>query len=117
MQALNAGEASEDAVLIRNTAEGFAQAYFANDSEGCRQYLAAELSAAPEMYAYPEDAGQIEETYLSGLPEGNVETGTECMIYYEFSGHREADDALCYLGMEMHKTPQGWKIFSYGLEM
>ncbi|MCI9464917.1 MAG: M56 family metallopeptidase [Lachnospiraceae bacterium] len=117
MQALNAGEASEDAVLIRNTAEGFAQAYFANDSEGCRQYLAAELSAAPEMYAYPEDAGQIEETYLSGLPEGNVETGTECMIYYEFSGHREAGDALCYLGMEMHKTPQGWKIFSYGLEM
>lgn len=113
----NDGEMSEDAEEMTRTAKAFAAAYFQNDTESLRSYLSEDFEGSMEAYPYPEAAGQIEGTYISGLPEGNLETGVCCALSYEFKGNAEADEALTYLDMEMIKTQQGFKIKSYGLEM
>lgn len=113
----NDGELSEDAREMTKTAEEFAAAYFQNDMESFRLYLAEDFEGSAEAYPYPEAAGQIEGTYISGLPEGNLEIGVCCALSYEFKGNPEADETLTYLDMEMVKTQQGFKIKSYGLEM
>lgn len=112
----NSGELSEDGMAMRQIIEAFAEAYFKNDEEALRGYLAEGFEGNPDFYPYPERAEEIEELYLSGVPEGNVPVGVVCYVSYEFSGNMEMDDAYSYLSMEVEKTGQGWKILSYGLE-
>lgn len=69
-----------------------------------------------ELYAYPENAAQIRENDLTGLPDDNVEVGVTCWLSYEFIGHVESDGAYVYLSMEVTKTEEGFRIKSYGLE-
>lgn len=116
MERLNSGEPSEDAVEMKQTLEAFAAAYFHNDEETLRSYLIEDYEGSIDLYPYPEQAGEIEEMYISELPDGNLPVGACCFVSYEFSGNVEADGELTYLSAEMLKTDQGWKISFYGLE-
>lgn len=115
MERENRGEPSEDAAAMRQSVEGFAEAYFQNDEERLKAYLSESFEGAIDLYPYPEQSDQIEELYISGLPDGELPVGVICFVSYEFSGNGETD-ALSYLSIEMEKTGQGWKILSYGLE-
>lgn len=119
MERLNSGELSEDAAAMKQTLEDFANAYFQNDEETLKSCLTADFEDRIELYPYPEQAGVIEGTYISGLPDGNLPVGVSCFVSYEFRGHAETndEDALSYLSVEMIKTDQGWKISFYGLEI
>lgn len=118
MEWANSGEPSEDAVAIEQTLEIFAAAYFQNDEETLKSCLTEDFEDNIELYPYPEQAGAIEGTHMSGLPDGNLPVGVSCFFSYEFRGHAETDDedALSYLSVEMVKTDQGWRISHYGLE-
>lgn len=119
MEWANSGEPSEDAAAMQQTLEAFAMAYFQNDEETMKSCLTEDFADGIEMYPYPEQADAIEETYISGLPDGNLPVGVSCFVSYEFRGHAETDDedALTYLSAEMIKTDQGWRISFYGLEI
>ncbi|MCM1127369.1 MAG: M56 family metallopeptidase [Lachnospiraceae bacterium] len=112
----NSGESSEDAAAMEQVMEGFAEAYFQNDEESLRTYLSEDYTDKMDLYPYPEQAGEIEGLYISGLPDGNLPEGAFCYVSYEFRGNVETDEALSYLSTEMVKTPEGWKISFYGLE-
>ncbi|MDE7415756.1 MAG: M56 family metallopeptidase [Lachnospiraceae bacterium] len=116
MQRINSKEPCEDAVEMRKTAETFATAYFENDETVLRSLLTEDFAGDVELYYYPENAAQIEENYLGGLPNDNIEVGVTCWLSYEFSGHAESDGAYVYLSMQVTKTKDGFRIKSYGLE-
>lgn len=113
---INSKESCEDAVAMRNTAETFAAAYFENDEAVLRSLLSEDFAGTADLYDYPENAAQIRENYLAGLPDDNIETGVTCWLSYEFGGHAESDGAYVYLSMEVTKTKDGFRIRSYGLE-
>lgn len=117
MERENNNEKSEDALAMEQTARDFASAYFHGDRESLEMLLAEDFSESIDFYPYPENAGQIEETYIGGLPEGNLPVGVCSRIFYEYKGDVEAAGAKVYLDMEMVKTEQGWKIKWYGIEM
>ena len=116
MQRVNSGELCEDAAAMNTIAETFAAAYFENDEAVVRSLLTEDFAETVELYAYPENAAQIRENDLTGLPDDNVEVGVTCWLSYEFSGHVESDGAYVYLSMEVTKTEEGFRIKSYGLE-
>ncbi len=116
MQRVNSGELCEDAAAMKTIAETFAAAYFENDEAVVRSLLTEDFAETVELYAYPENAAQIRENDLTGLPDDNVEVGVTCWLSYEFSGHVESDGAYVYLSMEVTKTEEGFRIKSYGLE-
>lgn len=119
MEEANSGRISEDAAAMKQALEAFALAYFQNDEETLKSCLTMDFEDSIELYPYPEQAGVIEGTYISGLPDGNLPVGVSCFVSYEFRGHAETndEDALSYLSVEMIKTDQGWKISFYGLEI
>ena len=118
MQAVNSGEPCEDAVEITKTARVFANAYFENDEETLRALLTEDFEERIELYAYPEQAGQIREEYIGGnLPDDNVAVGITCYVFYEFSGHAQTGDAPAYLSMEMTKTEEGFRVKRYEVDM
>ena len=118
MQAVNSGEPCEDAVEITKTARVFADAYFENDEETLRALLTEDFEERIELYAYPEQAGQIREEYIGGnLPDDNVAVGITCYVFYEFSGHAQTGDAPVYLSMEMTKTEEGFRVKRYEVDM
>ncbi|MDE7275090.1 MAG: M56 family metallopeptidase [Lachnospiraceae bacterium] len=116
MQRINAGEPCEDAVEMRQTVETFAAAYFENDETVLRSLLTEDFAGTADLYPYPENAAQITENYLAGLPDDNIEIGVTCPLIYEFSGHAESDGAYVYLSMEVTRTEDGFRVRSYGLE-
>lgn len=116
MQRVNSGELCEDAAAMKTVAETFAAAYFENDEAVVRSLLTEDFAETVELYAYPENAAQIRENDLTGLPDDNIEIGVTCWLSYEFSGHVESDGAYVYLSMEVTKTEEGFRIKSYGLE-
>lgn len=116
MQRVNSGELCEDAAAMKTIAETFAAAYFGNDEAVVRSLLTEDFAETVELYAYPENAAQIRENDLTGLPDDNIEVGVTCWLSYEFSGHVESDGAYVYLSMEVTKTEEGFRIKSYGLE-
>ena len=101
---------------MKTVAETFAAAYFENDEAVVRSLLTEDFAETVELYAYPENAAQIRENDLTGLPDDNIEIGVTCWLSYEFSGHVESDGAYVYLSMEVTKTEEGFRIKSYGLE-
>lgn len=117
MQEADSGAFSEDAAEMTRAVKEFASAYFRNDVETLRLYLAEDFADTIDMYSYPEQAEQIEETYIGGLPERDVPVGVSCNVFYEFSGLTQTDGALAYLDIEMIKTQQGWKVKWYGIEL
>lgn len=116
MQRINNNEPCEDAIEMRRVVETFADAYFENDESVLRSFLSDDFTGTADLYSDPENAAQIRENNLAGLPDDNIENGVTCWLSYEFSGHVEADGAYAYLGMEVTKTPKGFRIKSYGLE-
>ena len=112
----NSGQPSEDAIAMRQLAEGFAEAYFQGDEEKLKAYLSEGYEGGMDLYPYPEQAEQVEELFISGLPDGELDVGVICFVSYEFSGNAETDGSLSYLSIEMEKTGQGWRVLSYGLE-
>ncbi len=117
MQRENSNEKSEDALAMEQMARDFASAYFHGDGERLGMLLAEDYSDSIDLYPYPENAGQIEDTYIGGLPEGNLPVGVCSRVFYEYKGDTEADGATVCLDMEMVKTEQGFKIKWYGIEM
>lgn len=119
MQAVNSGEPCEDAVEITRTARAFADAYFGNDEDALRGLLTEDFEGTAEMYAYPEQAGQIREAFIGGrgIPNENIDVGVTCHVFYKFEGHAETGEALAYLSMEMTKTEEGFRIKWYGIEL
>lgn len=116
MQRINRNEPCEDAIELQRTAETFAAAYFENDETVLRSLLTDDFAGTVDLYSDPENASQIRKNSLAGLPDDNIEIGVTCWLSYEFSGHAEADGAYVYLSMEVTKTPEGFRIKSYGLE-
>ncbi len=116
MQRVNSGELCEDAAAMKTIAETFAAAYFESDEAVVRSLLTEDFAETVELYSYPENAAQIRENNLAGLPDDNIEVGVTCWLSYEFSGHVESDGAYVYLSMEVTKTEEGFRIKSYGLE-
>lgn len=116
MQRINSNEPCEDAVEMRRTAEAFAAAYFENDEAVLRSLLSEDFDGTVDLYSDPENAAQIRENDLAGLPDDNIENGVTCWLSYEISGHAEAEGAYVYLSMEVIRTPEGFRISSYGLE-
>lgn len=114
MQRINRNEPCEDAIEMQRTAETFAAAYFENDETVLRSLLTEDFSGSVELYSDPENAAQISKNSLAGLPDDNIENDVTCWLSYEFSGHEEADGAYVYLSMEVTKTPEGFRVKSYG---
>lgn len=81
-----------------------------------KAYLSEGYEGGMDLYPYPEQAEQVEELFISGLPDGELDVGVICFVSYEFSGNAETDGSLSYLSIEMEKTGQGWRVLSYGLE-
>ncbi len=119
MQAVNSGEPCADAVAIADTIRDFADAYFGNDADTLRGLLTEDFEGRVEMYAYPEQADQIWESYIGGrgMPDENVEVGVTCYVFYEFGGHAETGEALAYLSLQMTKTEEGFRVRWYGIEL
>ncbi len=119
MQAVNSGEPCEDAVAIADTIRTFADAYFGNDADTLRGLLTEDFEGRVEMYAYPEQAGQIWESYIGGrgMPDENVAVGVTCYVFYKFGGHAETGEALAYLSLQMTKTEEGFRVRWYGIEL
>ncbi len=117
MQAVNSGEPCADAVAIADTIRDFADAYFGNDADTLRGLLTEDFEGRVEMYAYPEQADQIWESYIGGrgMPDENVEVGVTCYVFYEFGGHAETGEALAYLSLQMTKTEEGFRVRWYGI--
>lgn len=119
MQAVNSGEPCADAVAIADTIRDFADAYFGNDADTLRGLLTEDFEGRVEMYAYPEQADQIWESYIGGrgMPDENVEVGVTCYVFYEFGGHAETGEALAHLSLQMTKTEEGFRVRWYGIEL
>lgn len=117
MQAVNSGEPCADAVAIADTIRDFADAYFGNDADTLRGLLTEDFEGRVEMYAYPEQADQIWESYIGGrgMPDENVAVGVTCYVFYEFGGHAETGEALAYLSLQMTKTEEGFRVRWYGI--
>lgn len=120
MQAVNSGVPCEDAVEMKETIRAFAAAYFEGDEETLRGFLTEDFEGTPSLYAYPEQADRIRETYVGGegIPSTNIDIGVRVYVYYEFTGFAEAEDnAVAYLTIWMTKTQEGFKIRWYDLQL
>ena len=78
--------------------------------------MSEDFDGTVDLYSDPENAAQIMENDLAGLPDDNIENGVTCWLSYSIAGHVEADGVYAYLSMEVTKTPEGFRISSYGLE-
>ncbi len=120
MQGINDGVPCEDAVEMKETIRAFATAYFTNDEETLRGLLSDDFEGNVELYEYPEQADKIKETYVGGegIPSMNIDIGVRGYVYYEFTGLAEAEDnVVAYLSILMIKTPEGFRIQWYGLQL
>lgn len=94
--------------------EDFSKAYFADDTDSLKQYLADSYVGDAEGFPGGESV-TIEN--IKGLTDAeNTKTGESCIGSVEFKG-KEEDDYYQYLTVELVKEGSGWKVGYYGLEM
>lgn len=98
----------------RTLMEEFSKAYFANDTDSIRQYLADSYSG--DGKGFPGDKGAVVESIKDSMDAQNAQVGENCIGAVQFK-ERETDDYYQYLTIELVREESGWKVVSYGLEM
>lgn len=98
----------------RTLMEEFSKAYFANDTDSIRQYLADSYSG--DGKGFPGDKGAVVESIKDSMDAQNAQVGENYTGAVQFK-ERENDDYYQYLTIELVREESGWKVISYGLEM
>lgn len=98
----------------RTLVEDFSKAYFANDTDSIRQYLADSYSG--DGKGFPGDKGAVVESIKDSMDAQNAQVGENYTGAVQFK-ERETDDYYQYLTIELVREESGWKVVSYGLEM
>lgn len=98
----------------RTLVEDFSKAYFANDTDSIKQYLADSYSG--DGKGFPGDKGAVVESIKDSMDAQNTQIGENYTGAVQFK-ERETDDYYQYLTIELVKEESGWKVVSYGLEM
>ena len=98
----------------RSLVEDFSKAYFANDTDSIKQYLADSYSG--DGKGFPGDKGVVVENIMNPKDAQNTQVGENCIGAVQFK-ERETDDYYQYLTIELVREESGWKVVSYGLEM
>lgn len=98
----------------RTLVEEFSKAYFANDTDSIKQYLADSYSG--DGKGFPGDKGAVVESIKDSMDVKNTQVGENYTGAVQFK-ERETDDYYQYLTIELVKEESGWKVVSYGLEM
>lgn len=98
----------------RTLMEDFSKAYFANDTDSIRQYLADSYSG--DGKGFPGDKGAVVESIKDSMDAQNAQVGENYTGAVQFK-ERETDDYYQYLTIELVREESGWKVISYGLEM
>lgn len=98
----------------RTLMEDFSKAYFANDTDSIRQYLADSYSG--DGKGFPGDKGAVVESIKDSMDAQNAQVGENYTGAVQFK-ERENDDYYQYLTIELVREESGWKVISYGLEM
>lgn len=98
----------------RTLMEDFSKAYFTNDTDSIRQYLADSYSG--DGKGFPGDKGAVVESIKESMDAQNAQVGENYTGAVQFK-ERETDDYYQYLTIELVREESGWKVISYGLEM
>lgn len=98
----------------RTLVEEFSKAYFANDTDSIKQYLADSYSG--DGKGFPGDKGAVVDSIKDSMDAQNTQIGENYTGAVQFK-ERETDDYYQYLTIELVKEESGWKVVSYGLEM
>ena len=98
----------------RTLVEEFLKAYFANDTDSIKQYLADSYSG--DGKGFPGDKGAVVDSIKDSMNAQNTQAGENYTGAVQFK-ERETDDYYQYLTIELVKEESGWKVVSYGLEM
>lgn len=98
----------------RTLVEDFSKAYFANDTDSIKQYLADSYSG--DGKGFPGDKEVVVESITDSMDAQNTQVGENCIGAVQFK-ERETDDYYQYLTIELVREESGWKVISYGLEM
>lgn len=98
----------------RTLVEEFSKAYFANDTDSIKQYLADSYSG--DGKGFPGDKGAVVDSIKDSMDAKNTQIGENYTGAVQFK-ERETDDYYQYLTIELVKEESGWKVVSYGLEM
>lgn len=98
----------------RTLMEDFSKAYFANDTDSIKQYLADSYSG--DGKGFPGDKGAVVESIKDSMDAQNAQVGENYTGAVQFK-ERETDDYYQYLTIELVREESGWKVISYGLEM
>lgn len=98
----------------RTLMEDFSKAYFANDTDSIKQYLADSYSG--DGKGFPGDKGAVVESIKESMDAQNAQVGENYTGAVQFK-ERETDDYYQYLTIELVREESGWKVISYGLEM
>lgn len=98
----------------RTLMEDFSKAYFANDTDSIRQYLADSYSG--DGKGFPGDKGAVVESIKDSMDAQSAQVGENYTGAVQFK-ERETDDYYQYLTIELVREESGWKVISYGLEM
>lgn len=99
---------------VRTLVEDFSKAYFANDTDSMKQYLADSYSG--DGKGFPGDKEVVVESIMDSMDAQNTQVGENCIGAVQFK-ERETDDYYQYLTIELVREESGWKVVSYGLEM
>lgn len=98
----------------RTLMEDFSKAYFANDTDSIKQYLADSYSG--DGKGFPGDKGAVVEGIKDSMDAQSAQVGENYTGAVQFK-ERETDDYYQYLTIELVREESGWKVISYGLEM
>lgn len=98
----------------RTLMEDFSKAYFANDTDSIKQYLADSYSG--DGKGFPGDKGAVVEGIKDSMDAQSAQVGENYTGAVQFK-ERENDDYYQYLTIELVREESGWKVISYGLEM
>lgn len=101
---------SPDSVALQKTAQAFAKAYFSRDEEEIKLYIAdAESAETYESDIYDN----LQYLTLKWNPE---DLAAEAFIKLQYQFQTDGEDSASYLGLEMMKISEKWKVVTWYLE-
>lgn len=111
---------SQESVEFQIVAQSFSKAYLSGDAESMKKYL-GEVEGVEIFFrdvdnvtAYKENVyGDLEYMILKWNPE-DLATKTKMSVQYQFVV--EGTDSADYLGLEMAKVSNEWKVIDYYIE-
>lgn len=110
-------EETEDRKIVYEVAKEVTKAYFQDDQETIKKYLAEDYME--NLYTYldsgiPYEAEAVTIYGIKGLSGVGDEIGESYTVQVEFLPAE--DDSMFYLFMDFVKQECGWRISGYGLE-